>query len=145
MREPVPPLVRSHGTSGLANPEHDWLGTFDPSAWLAAPAALRLMAELGWETVRSYGHALALWGAELTGLPRPVPDERHASMVVVDAGLAAYAEALALRDEMWAADRVEVGATEWRGRGWLRLSAAAYNRPSDYERLAAALRVRMGR
>lgn len=136
-REPVPPLVPSHGWGRGWHAEHDWSGTFDPSAWLSVPAALRLLGSLGWEEVRSYGRALAAWGAALTGLP--VPFGPHESMVVVDAGLATYEDALALRDRLWEADRVEVGATGWRGRGWLRLSAAAYNRPSDYERLAAAL------
>ena len=138
-REPVRSLVPSHGWGGGFHAELDWSGTFDPSAWLSVPTALRLMEELGWETVRSYGRALAAWGASVTGLPLPVPAERHAAMALLDAGLATYDDALAMRDAMWSADRVEVGATGWRGRGWLRLSAAAYNRPSDYERLAAAV------
>jgi isopenicillin-N epimerase len=139
VREPVPPLVASHGSGLGLHAEHDWTGTFDPSAWLAVPAALRLMSSLGWDVVRTYGRSLASWGADLTGLPRPVPAERQEAMVLVDAGLATFEGALAARDAMWEADRVEVGATGWRERGWLRLSAAAYNRPSDYERLAAAL------
>jgi isopenicillin-N epimerase len=142
-RDRVHPAVASHGTGLGLHAEFDWLGTFDPSPWLSAPAALRLMGSLGWDAVRAYGAALAAWGAAATGLPLPVPRKRRTSMALLDAGLATYADALALRDAMWEADRVEVGATTWRGRGWLRLSAAPYNRPSDYERLAAALRARM--
>ena len=138
-RDPVPPLVTSHGSGLGFHAEHDWPGTFDPSAWLSVPAALRLLGELGWDTVRTYGRDLASWGAGLTGLPRPVPAERQEAMVLLDAGLTTYSDALDAREAIWERDRVEVAATGWRGRGWLRLSAAAYNRPSDYERLAAAL------
>jgi isopenicillin-N epimerase len=34
---------------------------------------------------------------------------------------------------------VEVAVTTWAGRGFLRLSAHAYNAPGDYRRLAADL------
>jgi isopenicillin-N epimerase len=140
LRERTHPLVPSHGWGGGFAAEFDWAGTHDPTGWLAAAEGLAL---LDWPTVRSYGRALAAWGAALTDLPGPVPPERHAQMVLLDAGLPSYAAAVALRDELWHADRVEVGVTGWRGRGWLRVSAAPYNRPADYERLAAALRGRL--
>jgi isopenicillin-N epimerase len=140
LRGSVRPLVPSHGYGLGFTEEFDWCGTHDPSAWLAAADALALMASLGWEAVRSYGRALAWWGALRCGVPLPAPAARQAQMVLLDAGLASYDAALALRDALWRDDRVEVGATGWRGRGWLRLSTAPYNRPQDYERLAAALR-----
>lgn len=138
-RSPVRPLVPSHGWGlGFAE-EFDWAGTFDPSAWLSVPAALAFMASLGWDEVRAYGRSLAREGAAASGLAAPAPAERHASMVLLDAGLASYAEAVVLRDALWETERIEVGATPWRGRGWLRVSAAPYNVIGDYERLGAAL------
>jgi isopenicillin-N epimerase len=139
LRDGVHPLVPSHGWGMGFHAEFDWAGTFDPSAWLSVPAALSLMGELGWDTVRAYCAALASWCADLAGLPRPVPAERQAAMVLLDAALPSYEAALALRDALWESDRVEIGATAWRGRGYLRLSTAAYNRPQNGERLAAAL------
>jgi isopenicillin-N epimerase len=59
-------------------------------------------------------------------------------MVLVDLGLDSLAEAEALRERVRAAG-IEVAATSWRGRGYLRLSGAPYNVMSDYERLADAL------
>lgn len=141
-RDRTHPLVRSHGTGLGFAAEFDWCGTHDPSAWLSAPAALSLLGSLGWDTVRSYGRALAAWSALATGLPRPVPPARHEAMVLVDAGCATYDAAMALRDSMWHDERIEVGATGWRGRGWLRISTAPYNRPQDALRLVAALRSR---
>jgi isopenicillin-N epimerase len=140
LRDRTHPLVLSHGAGQGFTAEFDWSGTHDPSAWLAAPAALDLLGSLGWDTVRSYGRALARWGAVLTGLPLPAPADRHASMVLADPGVMTYDAACALRDALWTDDRVEVGVTGWRGRGWLRLSAAPYNCPQNYDRLAAALR-----
>jgi isopenicillin-N epimerase len=141
-RDRTHPLVRSHGTGLGFAAEFDWCGTHDQSAWLSAPAALDLLASLGWDTARSYDRALASWSARATGLPLPVPPARHEAMVLVDAGCATYEDAMALRDAMWHADRVEVAATGWRGRGWLRISTAPYNRPQDGLRLVAALRSR---
>ncbi|CAN5578776.1 hypothetical protein BH10ACT10_BH10ACT10_24610 [soil metagenome] len=37
------------------------------------------------------------------------------------------------------AERVEAQVVAYGGRGWIRLSAAAYNEAADYERLAAVL------
>ncbi|HVF05143.1 MAG TPA: aminotransferase class V-fold PLP-dependent enzyme [Frankiaceae bacterium] len=143
LRDRVRPLVPSTWYEEGYHRAFDWTGSADHSPWLAAPAALELLGELGWKTVRSYGTALAAWGAahvaSVTGATVPAPPERHAQMVLVDAGLPSYDAATACRDELWARHRVEVGATGWRGRGWLRLSAAPYNSAADYERLAEAL------
>ena len=143
LREAMRPLVPSHDHA-LGFPRAlDWAGTHDPTAWLAAPAALDLMASLGWETVRSYGVALAAWGAALMasvpGVSVPVPPARQGQMVLIDAGLPSWDAAVALRDRFWAGDRVEVGATPWRGRGWLRFSTAPYSTPGDLHRLASVL------
>jgi isopenicillin-N epimerase len=138
-RDVVRPLVPSRGYGLGFTAAFDWAGTHDPTAWLAAPAALDLLGSLGWSIVRSYGASLAAWGAAVSGLPAPVPADRQASMVLLDPGEMTYEDACALRDLLWTTDRVEVGATGWRGRGWLRISAAPYNCPQNYVRLAAAL------
>ena len=143
LRSSVRPLVPSHDNA-LGFPRAlDWAGTHDPTPWLAAPAALDLMASLGWEAVRSYGIALAAWGAALLasvpGVAVPVPLARQGQMVLLDAGLPSWEAAVALRDRFWSSHRVEVGATPFRGRGWLRLSTAPYSTPEDVHRLATVL------
>jgi isopenicillin-N epimerase len=143
LRERTHPLVLSHWAGQGFTAEFDWCGTHDPTAWLSAPAALALLADLGWDDVRRYGVALARWGADrvaaVAGVTAPAPAERQLQMVLLDAGLPSYAAAESLRDSMWHGDDVEVGASGWRDRGWLRISAAAYSTPDDYERLATAL------
>jgi isopenicillin-N epimerase len=144
LRDTVHPLVLSHGAGLGYHAELDWSGTHDPSAWLAAPAAIALLGSLGWEAVRDYGSSLARWAASsvaaaVPGASLPAPPEQHAQMTLVDVGLPTYEAALACRDALWSADRVEVGVTGWRGRGFLRLSAAPYNSATDFLRLAEAL------
>ena len=53
-----PPVI-SWGLDQGFTTEFDLVGTRDPSAWLAAPAALELLAEFGAEEVRAYNHELA--------------------------------------------------------------------------------------
>jgi isopenicillin-N epimerase len=142
LRDRVRPLVVSHLEGyPLA---FDWPGTVDPTAHLAAPTALELMGQLGWDEVREHGARVAWAGAELlrdrVGAMLPFGDtrSRQAQMVLVDVGLASLADAEALRERL-RLKGIEVGATGWRGRGYLRLSGAPYNIPADYERLAEAL------
>jgi isopenicillin-N epimerase len=144
LRSSVHPLVPSHGFGQRFLAEFDWTGTHDPSAWLSAPAAIALMSSLGWETVRTYCTSLAAWGASavtaaLPGVTAPVPAARQLQMVLLDARLPSYAAATAMRDSLWATDRVEIGATGWRDRGWLRFSTAPYSYPQMFDRLVTAL------
>lgn len=151
LREGVHPLVTSHGRGLGFHAEFDWCGTHDPSPWLTAPFALSVMESLGWDAVRSYGVALATWAGSLlasSGVASlPVPVERQAQMVLLDVGLPTYEAAMALRESLWSSSLVEVGATGWRGRGYLRLSTAPYSVSTDVTRLAAVLsqhRARVG-
>jgi isopenicillin-N epimerase len=123
------------------------VGTDDLSAWVAAPGSLRLLGSLGWDRLRAHNEALVRAGqatvAEMLGSP---PGElRHdpglsMTLVPLPPGLADSREQTqAIKAEM-AKRGVEISIGCWNGRGRIRLSAQAYNRPADYERLGLGVR-----
>ncbi len=75
-QERIRPLVISHGANSPRDDrsrfrlEFDWLGTGDPSAWLAAPAAIEFGATLlpgGWPALRDRNRQLALASPRIAG------------------------------------------------------------------------------
>jgi isopenicillin-N epimerase len=122
-------------------------GTQDVTGWLAAPVALHVLATLGWDELRERNVALADHGQRLVAKalgiePDSLPADPGVSMRIVPLppGLAATElAAAALRDAIAATLATEVAVNAWRGRGLLRLSGQAYNRPEEYERLADGL------
>jgi isopenicillin-N epimerase len=168
LRGSVRPLAISHGANSPRTDrtryrlEFDWTGTLDPTAWLAAPAAIELLGSLlpgGWRELRARLTELARAGRDLAcdalRSPAPAPDsllaamasvlvpDRHAPDEPRPNGL--YEDPLHRRllDE----HGVQVAVSPWPmrpdGGAWcriVRISAAAYNDLDDMRRLAAALR-----
>ncbi len=127
--------------------EFDLVGTRDPSAHLAAPAAFAFIDELGGlPAMHAYMHDLAWNGAHLLadrwGTVLDTPRELLGAMVTVMApehvgGTAA--DATLLRDRLLLDERIEVKVQAWRGRVHLRVSAQVYNELADFEQLADAV------
>ena len=165
-RQPlVHPLSISHGaTSSLSDRsrfrlEFDWTGTSDPSAWLAVPDAIEFGAGLlpgGWETLMARNHRLLLEARDLLceglGIEPPAPDEMLGTMGSIPLPVAQpgshpvedlYGDPV--HDHL-EAHGLQVVVAPWPqrpdGGPWrrlIRISAAAYNEPADYRRLADAL------
>jgi isopenicillin-N epimerase len=141
------PLVASWGEpSGFPEAFND-TGTEDPTAWLAAPRALRTLAHLDLARVRRHNLELSALGqrtvAEALALdPAALPGDPEVSMRLVplpDGVAATPAAAMALQARIAEEAAVEVAVTSWAGHGFVRLSAHVYNAPDDYVRLAEAL------
>lgn len=146
-RSRIRPLVASWGeNAGFPRAFAD-VGTADLTAWLSAPRALRVLEHLGLDRLRRHNVELAVAGqrevARALGVgPADLPRDPAVSMQLVPlpVGIAAdEASAAALQDRIGELTAVEVAVTTWAGRGFLRLSAQAYNSPADYRRLAAEL------
>lgn len=126
-------LAVSHGLGQGYLAEFDWTGTRDPSAFLAVPAAIAAHRRLGGPALmaanrvqaQAAGAMLAArWGTELGARP-----EMAGSMALV------RLPRPITRD--WLLDRaVDAPVMALGGAAWLRISAQAYNRAEDYQRLA---------
>jgi isopenicillin-N epimerase len=154
----VRPVVISHGANATRTDrsrfhlEFDWPGTFDPSAWLSVPTALRFMASIvdgGWPEVMRRNHELALRARDLLcnqlSIGKPAPDEMIGSMAAVPLpdGAAYVPPSLygdPLQDALFERG-IEVPLMPWphQPKRTLRVSAQLYNSIEDYEKLANAL------
>jgi len=162
-RASVRPIAISHGANSLRTDrdrfliELDWTGTFDPSAWLSVPEALRTIASLvdgGWPEVMRRNRELALRARDLLcdalQIDHPVPDEMIGSMAAVP--LPDSTETAApplyldpLQDRLLFEHKIEVPVIPWPHppKRVLRVSAQLYNGIEDYEKLASALRIEL--
>jgi isopenicillin-N epimerase len=148
-QEGLRPPVISHGFNSVKErtrflEEFDWCGTFDPTAWLAAPSALAALESLlpgGWQALRRHLRALLLAGREIVAGVLPTQDLAPPEMLGQMASLQLpYSEQNQLYYELYDEFGIDSMVTTWNGRTLLRLSAAPYNTLSDYHSLAAALR-----
>jgi isopenicillin-N epimerase len=92
----ISPLVISHGANSPRRDRSrfrlgfDWLGTTDPTPYLALPDAIRSMAGMhpdGWPGVMAANHAMCLEGRDIVaavlGLDAPAPDGMLGSMAAI--------------------------------------------------------------
>ena len=160
LREGVRPLVISHGANTPVRDrprfrlEHDWTGTRDPSAWLAVPAAIRVMGGMvdgGWPELRRRNRELTLAARELLcealEIDPPCPDSMIGSLASLplpdgDANMPSDPFATDPLQEMLLREfAVEVPVIPWPAppRRLIRISAQLYNRREQYAYLASSL------
>jgi isopenicillin-N epimerase len=142
----VAPTVLSWALEDGYAQSFDHPGTWDYAGWLAAPEGLAYWEALGgWDAVARIASLVTegqkrvaeSLGVTLDRLPVtpapamrlvPLPDGVLTSPDQADS----FYEALSRR-------RVEVAPIYFDGAGYLRIAAAPYNTPDDYDRLAAAV------
>jgi isopenicillin-N epimerase len=135
------PTIISWGYGEGFTAEFDWTGTRDWSAALVLPDAIAFHARLGGEALMAANATLAHDAAQRLaarfGTALPAPADLHAAMTLVQLPFgepASQERADALRG-MFLELGCDVPVTPLAGHLWLRLSAAAYNLPSDFDRL----------
>lgn len=140
------PLVKSWQLEDGFARALDHPGTWDYAGWLAAGAGLDFWVEVGgWDQVARHtdlvGHgqkrvAEAL-GTSLDGLPgSPAPAMR---LVRLPDGVASTEDDVVALYDRLSAHGVEVAPVLHDGAGYLRLGAAPYTTPDDFDRLAEVL------
>jgi isopenicillin-N epimerase len=157
----VRPLSISHGANSPQKLrsrfllEFGWTGTWDPTACLSVPEALRFIASLdpgGWPAVMRRNHELIVFARQLIGkalnAERACPDAMLGSIASVSMPDAASREpptsplyADPLQDRLRVEYGIEVPIIPWPAppRRLLRISAQLYNALPQYQRLAEAL------
>lgn len=158
------PSVISHGyDSRRSRPalweEFDWVGTDDPTAWLCVPTAIRWLGQLlpgGWPALRARNRALLLAGRDIVAaaleVAAPAPDAMLGNLAALPLpdGVGAPRSSLygdPLQVALFERHHIEVPVPPWPAppRRLIRISAQVYNQRGDYEALARALRIELGR
>lgn len=159
------PAVTSHGMNvprtdrSRFQLEFDWIGSDDYTSVMAVPAALRFLASLspdGLPGVMAENRARALGARSLLcqtlAIAPPCPDDMIGALVAVPLPPRAARERLPqvpvplhidpLQAVLYERHRIQVPVMPWPSAPsrLLRISAQRYNRTSDYQTLAAALR-----
>jgi isopenicillin-N epimerase len=140
------PVTISHGYGQGFLAEFDWTGTRDPSAYLAIDAAIDFHETLGGAALRNRNIGLAREGAQIVATALGTEIGALASMSgamglvrLPVTGPSTLERAKSLRAQLMDEHHTDAPFHPLAGSIWVRLSAAAYNEPKDYEQLAAIL------
>ena len=158
----IRPLSISHGANSQRTDrarhliEFGWTGTWDPSAYLSVPEAIRQMGRLlpgGWAELMRRNRALALEARTILcgalGIASPCPEPMIGALAAMPLPDGESIEPPrsplyldALQEELLARFRIEVPVIPWPRppRRVLRISAQIYNARGQYEALARALK-----
>jgi isopenicillin-N epimerase len=146
LQKELHPAVISHGLDKGYLAEFDWVGTKDPTPFLAAPAGIEFLRQMDVVAVQQYNHSLAWNGAqtlcERFGTKLEVPEEMIGTMATLPLPErlgSTKQESLDLRDFLLFEENIEAQVHPWRGRLWMRISAQIYNEMADLERFASAV------
>ncbi len=142
----IEPLVVSWGWGDDPQPDTgsrylnylQWVGTMDPSAYLAAPAGLAFQAAHQWEQVRADCHALVrTWLEEMQALTGQPPLYDLTSDLYGQMGTAPLpplGDVAAFKQALYDRFRVEMPCFLWAGRPYARISVQGYNTSDDIQR-----------
>ncbi len=148
-RDKVKPVITSNFAGEGYLKEFMWIGTHDPTPFLATPAAIDFLGGFGWENVHRHNNDLVRYGlrvvSERVGTTPPIYDSEKyfGSMALVSLPeqfpIHSLDDADAVRTAFFERTKIETTFIWWNERAWIRLSAQLYNVEEDYDRLAAAL------
>ncbi|HEY1728088.1 MAG TPA: aminotransferase class V-fold PLP-dependent enzyme [Candidatus Baltobacteraceae bacterium] len=142
------PVLTSHFIEMGFPRSFDYCGTRDNSGWLAIPAAIAFFNQLGAEKFRRHNHALVERGTQLLqtlGAKPIAPIEMSAAMrafILPQRRATEEGDGEALKEMLWADERIQVNSNSMMGALLIRFCAQAYVDDADLERLHSALEKR---
>lgn len=120
-----------------------WMGTHDPAAYLAVPAAIEFQAAHDWTAVREQCHTLArealLRIGEMTGLPPLYPPDSPFFQQMAAISLPPQPDIRAFQARLYDEYGIEIPGIDWRGRHFIRISVQGYNTEADVNALVTAV------
>jgi isopenicillin-N epimerase len=126
-----------------------WLGTSDPAAYLAVPAAIQFQADQNWSAVRADCQALLKQTLarirQVTGLEALYPDDAGFYKQMAVAALPPVADLPAFKRRLLDEYRIQIPCLLWGDRQLIRLSLQGYNTPQQIDILIEALATLLGR
>jgi isopenicillin-N epimerase len=154
-QQAIKPHMASWGRSLSGRPERwqdhlNWLGTRDPAPFLAVPAAIAFLEQVGLNEFRRTTHQLAQLAREkledLFQSPALVPDsiDWYGTMIAVPLPVSDYKKPRPnamhpLQQSLRERYRIEVPIPEFRGQFLLRVSCHLYNTADDIDYLVKTL------
>jgi isopenicillin-N epimerase len=148
-------LIVSHHLGQGMTREFSWQGTRDISAWLATPRAIELLSEIGWEKIRAYNHALAVWTNQMlcekwkVQSISPLDGSMLGSMATVPLppplDQLSESGSANLQRKLHDDYRIEVPIMRWGGKCYLRPCCQIYNVADEYLGLADVVAGAAGR
>ena len=139
-------VVISHEWKSSYQARFKMQGTLDDTAFLAVPAALHFIEQVGGiERIAAENHAMVTWAARMLAerwsTEVLVPMERCSSMAVIRCPFEPREPEEDLFGLVWHRFNIVVPVIPMPGMPgvWVRISAQLYNHRSDYEKLADAI------
>lgn len=129
-----------------------WPGTFDPSSYLAIPAAIQFLQQIGHDVVQREMSALAHAAATRLTEELKLPSGMYAATSPLFASMVTLplpenlipppkipAQKHLLQQRLAQDDKIEVVVTAFKTRLWIRISTHLYNDHNDIEKLLSGL------
>ena len=146
----IHPTTISHFIDQGLQTEFGWQATRDITPWLCVEDALTWMGRLGWDRIMQHNHQLATWVQAMlcekwkVRSATPLDGRMLGSMATVplpgqDLLRKKFETFRHASTAIFERDRIEVPFIDWGGQWWARPCCQIYNRPVQYERLAAAV------
>jgi len=139
------PVLTSHFIEMGFPRSFDYVGTRDNSGWLSIPAAIEFFNDLDPVRLRRHNRALVEYATEALakiGAEPIAPLEMSAAMrafVLPQRRATEETDGEALREMLWADERIQVNANSAMGVLLIRICAQAYVEEPDLDRLRSAL------